>query len=95
MQEIIKITQGVTRLPERRMAQPVDFSLCDGEHIAIVGANGSGKSRLVDIIRAAFPLQGDTAISYDFAPSSSPHVSDNLRYVASRDIHGDGEAAYY
>lgn len=76
------------------MAQPVNFTLCRGEHIAIYGENGSGKSRLVDIIRAAFPLQGDAA-EYDFSPSCSSLISDNLRYVAFRDIYGDGEAAYY
>lgn len=94
MQEIIKIVDGITRLPERRMAHPVNFTLCRGEHIAIYGENGSGKSRLADIIRAAYPLQGDAAV-YDFSPSLSPCISDNLRYVAFRDIHGDGEAAYY
>lgn len=94
MQEIIKIIHGITRLPERRMAAPVDFTLRCGEHIAIYGKNGSGKTRLVDILRAAYPLQGEAPV-YDFAPSPSPHVSDNVRYVAFRDIHGDGEAAYY
>ena len=86
MQEIIKITHGITRLPERRMTAPVNFTLRRGEHIAIYGKNGSGKTRLVDILRAAYPLQGEAPV-YDFTPSSSPHVSDNVRYVAFRDIH--------
>ena len=38
------------------MAEPVDFSLAQGEHIAIVGPNGAGKSMLVDIITSAHPL---------------------------------------
>ena len=76
------------------MAAPVNFTLRRGEHIAIYGKNGSGKTRLVDILRAAYPLQGEAPV-YDFTPSSSPHVSDNVRYVAFRDIHGDGEAPYY
>lgn len=37
MQTIIKIENGVTRMPEWRMAEPVNFTACDGEHIAIVG----------------------------------------------------------
>ena len=45
-------------MTEWRMAKPVDFSLCDNEHIAIVGDNGSGKSMLVSIITGAHPLVG-------------------------------------
>lgn len=37
MQKIISIKDGVTRMPEWRMAEPVNFESCEGEHIAIVG----------------------------------------------------------
>lgn len=47
MQKIISIQNGVTRMPEWRMAEPVNFEACDGEHIAIVGPNGGGKSMFV------------------------------------------------
>ena len=49
MQRIIEIKNGVTRMPEWRMAKPVDFTMEVGEHIAIVGENGGGKTMLVDI----------------------------------------------
>ena len=48
MQKIIQIDNGVVRNPLFRMASPISFELNAGEHIAIVGDNGSGKSRLVD-----------------------------------------------
>ena len=56
MQRIISIEKGVTRMPEWRMAEPVDFETLDGEHLAIVGPNGAGKSMLVDIITGRHPL---------------------------------------
>ena len=54
MQKIISIQNGVTRMPEWRMAEPVNFEACDGEHIAIVGPNGGGKSMFVDILDAFY-----------------------------------------
>ena len=43
-------------MPAWRMAEPVNFCLNDGEHIAIVGPNGAGKSMLADIITGAHAL---------------------------------------
>ena len=60
MQKIISIENGVCRMPAWRMAQPVDFQLNDGEHIAIVGPNGGGKTTLVKCILGLHkPEQGN------------------------------------
>ena len=94
-QTIIKIEKGVTRMPEWRMAEPVDFQLCDGEHIAIVGPNAGGKSMLVDILTGRHPLlQRDP--EYDFFPSTKPLVSDNIKHITFRDSYGgDNEHTYF
>ena len=42
MQTIINISNGTTRMPEWNMAEPVNFSLLENEHIAIVGNNDGG-----------------------------------------------------
>ena len=95
MQRIIDIKDGVTRMPEWRMAQPVNFELLDGENIAIAGPNGGGKSMFVDIITGKHPLLGD-CIKYDFTPSTKEYISDNIKYVCFKDTYGgDNDSTYY
>ncbi|MDO4309213.1 MAG: ATP-binding cassette domain-containing protein [Prevotella sp.] len=93
-QKIISITNGVTRMPKWRMARPVDFELLDGEHIAIVGPNGGGKSMLVDIIIGRHPLLMRDP-EYDFTPSTRKLAADNIKYVTFRDSYGDYDSTYY
>ena len=95
MQKIISIIDGVTRMPDWRMSQLVNFTLCDGENIAVMGPNGGGKSMFVDIITGIHPLLGD-AIKYDFAPSKREYISDNIKYVCFKDTYGgDNDSTYY
>ena len=93
--EIIRILNGVTRHPERRMAAPVTLTICEGEQVAIVGDNAAGKSRLVDIITGRFPLL-QNEVKYDFwdadGSPTSQLVSESLRYLAFHDIGGWGTA---
>lgn len=92
---IIKITGGVPRMPAWRMAEPVNFTALDGEQIAIVGPNGGGKTMLVNIITGSHPLLMRDP-EYDFAPSASKRVSDNIRYITFRDAYGgDNDRTYY
>lgn len=82
-------------MPQWRLAEPVDFTLCDGEQMAIVGPNGGGKSLLVDMITGRHPLLG-TEPEYDFGPGAKPLVSDNLRYMAFSDSYGgETDTTYY
>src|SRR5574344_1916513 len=95
MQKIISIKNGVTRMPEWRMAEPVNFEACDGEHIAIVGPNGGGKSLFVDIIVGRHPLLMHDP-DYDFSPSQKTMVSDNIKYITFRDTYGgDNDRTYF
>lgn len=92
---IIDIQNGQTRMPAWRMAEPVNFSLDNGEHIAIVGPNGGGKSMLVDIITGAHALLPMNPVKYDFSPSKAKLVSDNIKYLTFRDSYGTSEGVYY
>lgn len=95
MQKIIEIKGGVTRHPMFRMRKPVDFEVLAGEHIAIVGRNGAGKSMLVDILTGAHALLPMNEVKYDFTPSKAKMVSDNIKYLTFRDSYGTTDGTYY
>ena len=68
MQNIIAIENGVTRHPLYRMKEPVNMTRAAGEHIAVVGRNGAGKSIGVDTFAGRGPLFMNE-VKYDFAAS--------------------------
>lgn len=85
MKEIITIRNGVTRHPRKRMAEPVNLCIYEGEQIAIVGANASGKSRLVDIITGRYPLlQNEVGGEHGL-----------VRNITFRDSYGEQDGTYY
>lgn len=90
----ISLKGGVARNPLVRLAAPVSISFPADEHIAIVGPNGSGKSLLVDMLIGKYPLKEGT-LTYDFSPSASQTVYDNVKYIAFRDTYGSADANYY
>lgn len=91
---IIKITNGVTRHPDWRMADPINLNIETNEQIAIVGNNASGKSRLVETLTGHYPLLMNE-VEYDFSPSPLKLVSENLKYITFRDSYGDSDGTYY
>lgn len=95
MQNIITIENGVTRHPAYRLREPINLQFGADEHIAIVGPNGGGKSLLVDTLTGRYPLLMMNEVKYDFSPSVSKMVSDNIKYITFRDSYGDSDATYY
>ena len=72
------------------MAEPVNFCLEEGEHIAIIGRNGSGKSMFVDIITGRHPAFPDM-VKYGF---DEPY--NNLKHISFRDTYGgDNDKTYF
>lgn len=80
------IQNGIVRMPQWRMAEPLNFQLRDDEHLAIIGPNGGGKSMFVDILTGAHPLL-PTATS-DIRPT-------NIKYITFRDSYGAYDNTYY
>lgn len=66
----------------------------EGEHIAIVGNNGSGKSKLVDMITGKHPVFPDQC-RYDFGENAKKLVSENIKYITFRDSYGSYDGSYY
>lgn len=93
-QNRFSITEGVARNPLVRLAQPITAEIAVGEHIAIVGPNGAGKSLFVDTLLGKYPLR-EGKLQYDFSPSATQTVYDNVKYIAFRDTYGAADANYY
>ena len=86
----ILLENAVTKKPEWAMAEPVNFCLDEGEHIAITGRNGSGKSMLVDIITGRHPaFPGMVRYAFD-----EPY--NNMKHISFRDTYGgDNDRTYF
>ena len=93
-QNTFSMAGGVARNPLVRLAKPITSTIGANEHIAIVGPNGGGKSLFVDTLIGKYPLREGT-IEYDFSPSATQTVYDNVKYIAFRDTYGAADANYY
>ena len=86
----IEIRNARARKPEWSMAELVNFTLEEGEHIAIIGRNGSGKSMFVDMITGRHPAFPDM-VEYGF---DEPY--NNLKHITFRDTYGgDNDKTYF
>lgn len=94
MQKIIEIREGIPGNPAYRMNGPVSLTICEGEQIAVVGDNASGKTRLVEILSNSIPVAGN-AISFNFTPSKLKFASENIKCLSFRDTYGTADGSYY
>ena len=92
--KVIEIVNGVARHPDYRLAEPVNFVLYEGEQLAILGPNGSGKTKLVNTIIGRYPLLMNE-VRYDFGEYNHRMVCENIHYMAFRDSYGDADGSYY
>jgi molybdate transport system ATP-binding protein len=74
-----------------RFSKPLTLRIEDGEQVAIVGANGSGKTTVAQLLLGRYPLASGS-IHYDFEPEP---VYKNVKFIAFRDSYGSADNAYY
>lgn len=90
--EIAHIRNAVTRLPELRFKQPVEWTIREGEQWAVVGPNGAGKTLISAILQRKFAFkEGD--VSFGVEGKSSEIV----KSIAFKDIYSlaDCRNSYY
>ena len=86
----IELINARARKPEWSMAEPVNFCSEEGEHIAIIGRNGAGKTMFVDMLTGKHPVFPDM-VRYGF---DEPY--NKLRYISFRDTYGgDNDRTYF
>lgn len=90
---MINLRGGITRDATAHFATPLSLSLRKGEHLAVVGSNGAGKSLFVDVLLGRYPLR-EGSLEYDFSPSPSQLVYENVKYITFRDTYGSADANY-
>lgn len=90
----IDIDNAVACKQEWRLRAPVSLTVNADERVAIVGRNGGGKTMLVEMLTGSHAVASD-AIHYDFTPSESTLVSDNIKYITFRDSYGEGDRTFY
>ena len=83
----------MARNPLVRLAAPITQRFSRRTHCNC-RANGGGKSLFVDTLIGKYPLREGT-LQYDFSPSATQTVYDNVKYIAFRDTYGAADANYY
>lgn len=89
----IRISNAVVNNPLQRLSAPVSLNIEEGECVAILGENGSGKSLLANILMDTFPLaSGEAAYNFD---SASEWVYENVKMLTFRDAYGSPDGEFY
>ena len=90
--EIVRLEGIVPRLPELRFAEPVSWTIREGEQWAVIGPNGAGKTELTDILQRKYAFKEGKVV---FA--SDGRISDLVKSIAFKDIYSlaDCRNSYY
>ena len=83
---IVEIIDAVPRFEYARFHKPVNWAVKEGEHWAVIGSNGAGKTLLVDILLRKYALLSGEVVYKDDS-GNELSVSNVVKSVAFRDIY--------
>lgn len=96
METIVEISEAVPRQEHLQFKNPVNWQIEKGQHWAIIGANGSGKTQFIDLLLNKYALKSGSIMCANIHGHDLP-VSKVIKSVAFRDIYSiiDTQNSYY
>lgn len=89
---VIEVRNVVTRLPELRLAEPLNWTIKEGQQWAVVGPNGAGKTLIADVMQRKFAFkEGEVLLGHE------GRICDSVKSIAFKDIYSlaDCRNSYY
>ena len=89
---VVNIRNVVTRLPELRFEEPLNWIIEEGQQWAVIGPNGAGKTLIADVMQRKFALkEGEVTFGYE------GNVGNLVKSIAFKDIYSlaDCRNSYY
>ena len=93
---IIEISAAIPRLEHLQFSEAINWQIKSGQHWAIIGPNGSGKTILTDILLGKYALKTGEILCKNSKGENLP-ISSVAKSVAFRDIYSiiDSQNSYY
>ena len=87
-----KLNQVMLRQPELQLKQPLNWTIRQGEHWAVAGTNGAGKTRIAEILQGRYLLESGSCHYY-----FDGLVSEQIQSISFKDIYSlaDCRNSYY
>jgi len=85
MDTLINLHEVVLRHPDVQFTEPLNWQIQTGEHWAVIGPNGSGKTVFIDTLTGKYALRSGTR-AYPLFDNSGCKVSEAIKSMAFRDI---------
>lgn len=94
---VIELKNIIPRAEELRFKEPINWKIESDQHWVVVGANGAGKSLLIDILLQKHALHHSCKIVCQDAEGNDISIRQVVKSVAFKDIYSiiDAQESYY